>query len=286
MFSILKHLDKLLVIKDLPTEYTTLCPVCNGKLKINKTTGAYACYTENCESKDIRNKIAPLDGQYINLYTNQFESILSSAPLELPKPFYLVNLKKNYKYTSVKKRQGQLIYYFSKRQRMIRFESEVSKSFCPQVLQHGDWLTGTNNETFPFYNQFLLEQKHVNLHPRLPNIVLVAEGEKKSNITTALTGVVVLSPAGFCYSEKHLLKMISRVSKYVSGFIYLPDNDKPGRKKASLFERSCTKLEIPCQIANLTRYFSTDDTAEDILDIIENQQVCSARQLTDIVLER
>lgn len=60
-FDIRNHIEKLKVVKDLPTEYRCICPVCDGNnLTIRKDTGAYQCWS-GCDVADIRNEIAPLN---------------------------------------------------------------------------------------------------------------------------------------------------------------------------------------------------------------------------------
>lgn len=57
-FSILDHLDKLTPAKD---KGSYVCPVCeDDNLKINLDSGAYKCFSHDCESKLIRDAIAPL----------------------------------------------------------------------------------------------------------------------------------------------------------------------------------------------------------------------------------
>lgn len=63
-FSILDHLDKLTVIKDLPTEIHCNCPVCGaGGFKITKNTGKY--FTFACDCMDsVAGKKAILEAIY------------------------------------------------------------------------------------------------------------------------------------------------------------------------------------------------------------------------------
>jgi hypothetical protein len=281
-FSILSYMDSLTITKEFPSEYTVECPICGGKLKIRKSNGAYTCYTNYCSSFDIRNKIAPLEGDYVDTQRHRYEPP-QVQPIDFPNQFYLNHIKKRYRYEEVLPKDGVLTYYYSKRQRIKRIEiSSSTKQFLPETLCQGSWFIGTNNETFPFYNKLFFEQAWVQQHDKLANIVLVAEGEKKANITTALTGVLLLSPAGYCYSERHLLKVIHDCSKYVDGFIYLPDNDVPGNKKAVLFQKSCWKLGIPCRISDLSHFF--ESSGDDILDIVRRQNISSAAQLTKVIL--
>lgn len=58
-FSILDHLDKLTPGKE---KGSYVCPVCeDDNLKINLNSGAYKCFSNDCESRLIRDAIAPLN---------------------------------------------------------------------------------------------------------------------------------------------------------------------------------------------------------------------------------
>jgi archaellum biogenesis ATPase FlaH len=63
-FNIRQHLDTLEPNPKEKNKYT--CPVCGGNdLSINAITGAYTCFSNLCDSADIRNAIAPLSqGSY------------------------------------------------------------------------------------------------------------------------------------------------------------------------------------------------------------------------------
>ena len=60
-FSILNHLESLTLLKEEPSQYTYICPVCEGKrFTVKKATGAYTCWSGQCNPKDIREKVSPL----------------------------------------------------------------------------------------------------------------------------------------------------------------------------------------------------------------------------------
>lgn len=57
-FSILDHVEKLTPAKE---KGKYICPVCEGNdLAIHPKTGAYSCFSNGCDTADIRNAIAPL----------------------------------------------------------------------------------------------------------------------------------------------------------------------------------------------------------------------------------
>jgi hypothetical protein len=61
-YDIRARLDVLTKSKASKTKY--YCPVCHGDdLDINPRTGAYQCFSSECDSKDIRNAIDKLEGK-------------------------------------------------------------------------------------------------------------------------------------------------------------------------------------------------------------------------------
>lgn len=61
-FDIRKHSDRLKPSPRKKGKY--ICPACDGEsFSINQKTGAYSCFSSGCESKDIRDAIAPLPQQ-------------------------------------------------------------------------------------------------------------------------------------------------------------------------------------------------------------------------------
>jgi replicative DNA helicase len=85
-FEILKHLDKLNIVKETTTEYHCTCPVCgDGGFKIEKETGVFNAFKCGCEIPKIREAIKPL--------SQAFEEILPPRPVN---PFKITN----YRYTT------------------------------------------------------------------------------------------------------------------------------------------------------------------------------------------
>lgn len=59
-FNMVDHIERLITLKEEPSQFVCECPVCNGqRLTINKDTGAYRCWSGGCETKDIREKVSP-----------------------------------------------------------------------------------------------------------------------------------------------------------------------------------------------------------------------------------
>ena len=56
----LDHIECLNILKEEGSQYVCVCPVCDGRrLTINKEKGAYQCWSGGCETKAIREKVAP-----------------------------------------------------------------------------------------------------------------------------------------------------------------------------------------------------------------------------------
>ena len=59
-FNMLDHIECLNILKEEGSQYVCVCPVCDGRrLTINKEKGAYQCWSGGCETKAIREKVAP-----------------------------------------------------------------------------------------------------------------------------------------------------------------------------------------------------------------------------------
>lgn len=76
-FEILKHLDKLNIVKETPSDYHCTCPVCgDGGFKIEKETGLFNAFKCGCEIPKIREAIKPL--------AQAFEEVLPPRPANPP----------------------------------------------------------------------------------------------------------------------------------------------------------------------------------------------------------
>lgn len=77
-FKILDHIDRLTVVKELPTEYHCQCPVCDdGGFKIDRETGKYSAFKCGCSTEQIREAIRPLKDALAE-YSDRF--------VKVPKP--------------------------------------------------------------------------------------------------------------------------------------------------------------------------------------------------------
>ena len=78
-FDIRNYLDSLTPVKG---KHRYECPVCGGHaLTVNPKTGAYKCWSNECDSKDIREAIAP----QTNIFGNTFSPSPQRRKLK-PKP--------------------------------------------------------------------------------------------------------------------------------------------------------------------------------------------------------
>jgi hypothetical protein len=262
MFKLIDYLDKLTVIEEKNTEYSFVCPVCGGhRLKYNKKSNAYACYTNQCKPRDIRNKLG-----YV--YENRDEIKVSTLVIEEP----IFNNKINYTYID----QEEIIpikkgnKYYSKfiynsdcvveRYDYIKDSKQV-KDCYPKVKINGIWTYASSN-LFGLYNDIYLKEK---------STLIIVEGEKSANIFSSYSNKLVLSPPSFGWNNNYLIPWFITKSDLIENIIYFPDNDKSGHNKAQVVQKAAWSSGIACKIIDLSYIFSMQDS-DDVVDLINRNE--------------
>ena len=81
IYDIRSYLHQLKNLKEFSSYYQSICPVCHkDKLKINKTSGAFACYGRHCSFTSIVKKLDPT-------YVVDISTLKKTEPIE---PLYVM----------------------------------------------------------------------------------------------------------------------------------------------------------------------------------------------------
>lgn len=281
MSILLDNLDKLTVINQTSSYIKCVCPVClNPSLKIslsNHAYGAYRCYDNYCDPKDIRGAIGLLDTKNFHLspykqqisrsvYTdNQLTKKIESAKpvIVLPETEFIrcddyqpiISTTRNFVNGSKK----STIYPYSSHQRVYRLdhiEPPDKKQIYLQYLDEtGAWQVGNGSHTWPVYANGLDLT-----HPG--NTVLFTEGEKCTEYVKENYGIACVTAAAPCFQLDYLYKifyLFFGTNKNIQQLVVVPDNDDPGKHKAEIVQKVCWYLKKPCQIIPLQQFLNLNE---------------------------
>lgn len=256
MFNIINYSHKMEKLEEFPSSITFKCPVCSGKLKVNKNTKAYACYTNNCTSQEIRNKL----GVPLRSYEDKFKKYnhVVINPVKF-KNINVDNIIRVENYQLANKDKNKTTYVYNDNCIVERIDKQNrTKDLFPKYKIDDVWKYGMS-DNFGFFNEEKLKDKK--------GIILIAEGEKTADYCSYYSGYLTLSPPGFGWNEQWLMKNIHRLFCNITGVLYLPDNDQVGFNKAKLVEQACWKNCKPCKILNVPKF--SVSTGDDIADLVE-----------------
>jgi hypothetical protein len=250
--------SKLKLIEEKNTEFTYECPVCGGKLKEKKSNGAYACFTSFCSTDDIRTKLGePRTGNYV---TNSFVPT-AIQPVKWIEPIQYLFIDKYELARERKQGLKQVTSYIYNDDCMVERvdywkDGVKHKDFFPKYKRNGVWTYGISSG-FGLFNGRYIKQR---------GTLIIAEGEKCADIVTDVTGYLATSFPAFAWDRQHILFEFIKLSRYISGIIYLPDNDAPGRRKGNLIQDTSWELNIPCTVVSLSEEYEMKEK-EDIVDL-------------------
>lgn len=279
-FQILDHLDKLEKygkVTEKPTWVLATCPVCSGKLKINKNPlkyGAYACYTDNCHEK-VGNPIRKLLYTKLPFAESTAFKITPTRSIKLVELVDPVPIKANpvsflttIPFTppsQIRERNRVFTYFDYDGFRVVRLDARLAdgtrrKYIYPEYQDFtGEFVRGlpTQLDSIPIYTISYLQ----------PAMVF-AEGEKTATIGQKL-GIATVTFPTFAFSERYIdIYARELSSKGLTDVLYLEDNDSAGKKKASLVSTYFWKHGIGTKSVNL-------------VDLFPDKKCCSGFDLYD-----
>lgn len=231
-------LGKLQLVSSTNTEKRYICPVCGGKsLKEAIKTNAYKCFSEYCSTQDIRAKLGYQTNDRNDYRLPPSSSYVRPVPLKSLEPPIVVT-----EYESAKSRQlgDRIITNFSYSDNCmverVDYISGKKKECYPKYKSGNIWQYGSTNK-FGLFNARYIKSR---------GSIIISEGEKTANLITKVTNYLTLSPPPFGWSENYISSNL--FNPKITSVIYLPDNDEPGKKKASIVRDACWMVGIPCFI--------------------------------------
>jgi hypothetical protein len=280
VFSILDYLDQLDNVKNNNTWISASCPHCKGKLKINKNTGSYACYTNECHlgfPNKIRDKLfTPNAFNAKNSFSNKSLKVTKIVDVVKPKKDFS-NVEATNFLTSIKfekpksiRNLDKLLTYFDYGQfnvvRIDYFDIYRDKN---QFYQHTD-REGNLIDDIPKQ----LTSLPIYKKDYISDCILFVEGEKCATITQKLGFNCITIPT-FLYNSVYLPKVFSFLSKKVKNILVLNDNDDVGRKKAKDICLYGWKYGINTDVLDIVKYYSQYQHIQgfDIYDLYKEENL-------------
>jgi putative DNA primase/helicase len=258
MFNMLDHIDLLAhrLVKESPSEYRYLCPVCdNDTLTVKKhtsptfTAGAYQCWA-GCQCHEIREAMGV---RTYNSNTVSLNKWKASKPKEYPPvipPQHLSFIPVEPRAPSFRwdGRKRVMRYNYSPTQYTERIESmQVSddgelvrdKTF----RQYSNGRIGKGNEPWDMYlwNKIPLDEG---------NLVVVPEGEKSVQAWW-LHGIAATCPQGSCWTSTDLKRYAQQFKDKSLYPLLIPDTDLAGERKRDKWLEACREVGLWSMVLDL-----------------------------------
>jgi putative DNA primase/helicase len=300
-FNILNYSSSLTLLKEESGQLVCLCPVCGGhRLTIDKKTGAYTCWTGECERRLIREKVSTrkerrrsshiiANKAFKKAKKTDYLSQKTIVPIPLPTGnLTLVKLPEpatdipqsetpRFLPKGIPLQAKETIYRYSQTQWVSRLEWEDEnclkgreKTFrqCHQndkgrvLWTKGDrpWLP------YRFQETIVLIQSQVNDNP-IP-CLLIGEGEKVVEALREISLAAITFQGSSWGGEIALwLQQLSRQCPQLV-IIFLADNDKTGIKKAEKVILACRQNKLPALTIPATAIQADLPESGDVADIL------------------
>ena len=265
--------ERLELIKEHESWIEYICPLCKSNgLKINKENGFYKNYKCNCDTKRISSYIFANSDYKKQRKPREVPIVIPEVPNVLGVKLSPITSTNLYELNTKYEDANRVINYpYSQTQRTLRInriKSTGKKIIFPQVTVNDNWINGIGDSIFPiFTNELTLKG----------NLIVVVEGEKCVEYLQS-QGVETMSILNTYTTSIEKIKLVlSDRSKIpsVTQFLYIPDLDSVGIKKAITFQQATWSLSIPTKIFDIRKKLleSTDfKRGYDIADyIIENK---------------
>lgn len=286
MFSILDHKKSLNIIEEHNTWFKAECPICGGNLKVNKLSGAYACYTNHCEGnrqdintnkiRNLLNKPSPFKQRSPFSLSSLFSNENQKRLIEVVKPKAIScessAFSTNVAWTRPRQKQvnGSILtcYQYTDTFRIIRVDYLGKKTIHMEYLDmdKGKWQVGLPCK---IPNKLCYRPEYLQ-----PNIVVV-EGEKCAAVAQRI-GLAAICIPYFIYSEGYLNRYVSQLASdcKLENVLVLADNDDVGRKKAKTLATYFWKYNVGSTILNLAPFLGKQDTpGYDIYDAVIDKKI-------------
>lgn len=281
--SLLDHRDSLtpFIVRETSSYLEIKCPCCSGKIKIslsNHAYGAYRCYDNHCDPKDIRKALGLLDTKnfYLSPYKQQLQqSVYADNKLiqniEVARPIVNPSVTEYIKCDNYQPLQSSTrdfidgskkkttIYPYSSHQRVYRLDSynppDKKQIYLQYLTEDGSWQVGNGTHTWQLYTHGLDFKAS-------GNTVMMVEGEKTAEYVKENLNISCITAAAPCYSLDYLYKIFYvffSKNKNVVQIIYVPDHDDPGILKANKVQKVCWYLKKSCKVISVKEFLDLDD---------------------------
>ena len=260
MFSILKYISKLSIVKETETHYTCLCPVCgddNFKIKrTGKYRGAYKCWSNFCTSSLIKEKLG------VKKLPDSPSFTSPPRIRALPVPFTGVNfVEVPDSFTPLSQKLSsyignyhilETIYPYSNTQRVLRIDNPKSNTkyiYIQYRQEDFSWACGAGPDSWPVY----LRGLEISILDSTKDTIFFVEGEKTAEFCKSRgLATLTLMSAGYYQQLSATLMLFKLKYPHIKNFIYIPDHDSPGYKKANSFQQCAWRNGLACKILKLS----------------------------------
>ena len=251
MFNMLDHIDLLThrLVKESPSEYRYLCPVCdNDTLTVKKhtsptfTAGAYQCWA-GCTCAEIRQAMG------VKSYDSNVRSI-NRWKASKPKVYPLIELPQSLALINVTPRAPSFIWDGDKRVMRCDYSPTqyTERIESMQVSDDGELV---RNKTFRQYSNGRLgkgdEPWDMYLINEIPigagNLVVVPEGEKSVQAWW-LHGIAATCPQGSCWTSTDLKRYAQQLKERSLYPLLIPDVDLAGERKRDKWLEACREVGL------------------------------------------
>ncbi|WP_024547134.1 VapE domain-containing protein [Picosynechococcus sp. NKBG15041c] len=268
MFDILDHLDRLNHLGR--GRYN--CPVCNSKnFTISKKTGAYKCWSNECDSALIREAIAPTDApapkKKLPPKQKAKPVFIKDAPTWRELPGDRTYLKRGdtgkaylWTYDYGDGHTVRRIDYFDRDARGEKIGDPYKKEIRPfdgDNMGKGDrpWDAYRIDEAIAACNG--------------GRWIFAVEGEKCVEAMRWI-GVPSITWQGGSWTDQDLSRTIIQLkANDCGGLIFIPDNDAPGAKKAEKVIEACAAHSFPCLVLDMLDLWRDCPEKGDVADWIK-----------------
>lgn len=254
MFNIRDYLNQLSNLEDKGTYYQAICPECHKpKLKINKSTGTFACYGRHCKFKDI---VKHLDPQYKFEYIPKKQEYIEYLPVTSGTLTRIADIPNNLSDT---------LFVYSRQHQKIKFSKG---EYCYQTLVTVEGTEVWKNAKFDLWNPYVPAE--------IPeaSLLICVEGEKDVHT------LVKLGYAAFTFPTINIKEVDYGITWLQSnynfeGVLVLNDADTTGYEKQKKTVTRFHKHGIPCSPVSIEKLYSMQtgklpSLGYDISDYVEH----------------
>ncbi|MBD1903684.1 hypothetical protein NDI44_28315 [Trichocoleus sp. DQ-A3] len=278
-FDIRNFIDRLTPRKS-KDEYD--CPLCQGKLTINPTSGAYKCWTGNCQSKDIREAIAPWNEKK----RVRFPRTIHTPKRKMPAPAMLeggINLvwlpepatdspQPSTRFDDKHGEVSETIYKYSESQWVVRKQWRDASKPKGYDKTFRQWHCDSAGQAIykkgdrPWQPYRMDEALDAAQNIDTP-LLLMVEGEAcVENLRR--TGLAAITLQGSAWNDSELSRLATTLQESGIALAFIKDNDDAGSTKAQKCLAACAKVGTPCLIIDPVSLYADLPQKGDVVEIL------------------